>query len=305
MWAARDALLAQGVRYAGHSRHSGAAARAVAGLRSPYSRRRHPAADPAVGGPRRGIRGAPEQRADVQQRVPGRRAADAIRRIVDDLDPARVHVVVTLRPLARMLASRWQQNVQTGETIAFDAWLDDAVQPPGRRAEACQCGSVTATTGCSRAGPTSSGLERMTVVVVDDRDHAAGAARLRGPARAARRHAGAPARPRQPIPDPGRGRGAAGVQRRLQVAPLGRAAADARRPARRRGTHEARRPAPRRAADRDAPVGPRPRGRDRRARWSPTSRRRGSRSSATWSRLVEVPASGLTGDRLPDPAIPP
>ena len=50
--------------------------------------------------------------------------------IVDDLDPARIHVVMTLRPLARILRLAWQQNVQTGETVAYDAWLQELFNRP-------------------------------------------------------------------------------------------------------------------------------------------------------------------------------
>ena len=37
---------------------------------------------------------------------------EAIRRVVGELDPAKVQVVVTLRPLARIIPSQWQQCVQ-------------------------------------------------------------------------------------------------------------------------------------------------------------------------------------------------
>jgi hypothetical protein len=48
---------------------------------------------------------------------------DRIPIIVADLDPARVHVAVTLRPLARIIPSQWQQFVQGGSPTAFDDFL--------------------------------------------------------------------------------------------------------------------------------------------------------------------------------------
>jgi hypothetical protein len=51
------------------------------------------------------------------------RPAD-IETIVNDLGPGRVHIAVTLRPLARILASQWQQFVQSGTQTSFEEWLE-------------------------------------------------------------------------------------------------------------------------------------------------------------------------------------
>jgi hypothetical protein len=48
----------------------------------------------------------------------------AIRQAVHDLDPERIHVLVTLRPLARILASQWQQYVQSGMRTGYQNWLE-------------------------------------------------------------------------------------------------------------------------------------------------------------------------------------
>jgi hypothetical protein len=48
-------------------------------------------------------------------------AADVLRA----LDFAEVHVVCTVRDLARQIPSVWQENVKNRDTIAFDAFLDD------------------------------------------------------------------------------------------------------------------------------------------------------------------------------------
>jgi hypothetical protein len=48
----------------------------------------------------------------------------AVRQALHDLDSERVHVLVTLRPLARILASQWQQYVQSGMRTSYQNWLD-------------------------------------------------------------------------------------------------------------------------------------------------------------------------------------
>jgi hypothetical protein len=55
---------------------------------------------------------------------------EAIRLLVRDLDPSRLHVVVTLRPLASILASQWQQLVQGGMTTAWLDWLQAVFDRP-------------------------------------------------------------------------------------------------------------------------------------------------------------------------------
>lgn len=53
----------------------------------------------------------------------------AIARIARDLGP-RTHVVVTLRPLAHLLASQWQQYVQNGLRAGYSEWLDGMFRRP-------------------------------------------------------------------------------------------------------------------------------------------------------------------------------
>ena len=171
MWAGRDAMRRQGVRYAGRSRHSELAARAVARVRSPDA---SGGAPPPIGlweDLAREIRAAHEPRLIFSSEFLAHAQTDAIRRLVDDLDPARVHVAVTLRPLARMLASQWQQNVQAGGTASFDAWLDALFnRPDGGRATKLWHRHRHDRLIARWAKVV--GVDRVTVVVVDDRDHA-------------------------------------------------------------------------------------------------------------------------------------
>lgn len=59
----------------------------------------------------------------------------AIARLVKDLGRDRIHVVATLRPLASILPSQWQQFVKGGLTVSFDNWLREVIDPndPKRR----------------------------------------------------------------------------------------------------------------------------------------------------------------------------
>ena len=303
LWAARDALIAQGVRYAGHSRHSGAAARAVAGLRSAYSEDGSPPPIRLWEAIVEEIRAAPEQRAMFSSEFLAGARPPAIRRIVEDLDPARIHVVMTLRPLARMLASRWQQNVQTGETIAYDAWLQELFNRPDDAPDMPVWLRHRHDRVLTRWAEIV-GLERMTVVVVNDQDHAQVLRAFEGllgltPGTLALQDDLANRSLTLAEVEALRAFNVAFKSRQLgrglqmRVLRLGLA-----------GPMKVRRPAP------DEPRIETPQWALDRA--GELSREMVANIGASGvqvvgdlSRLVEVPVSGLTGDRLPDPAIPP
>jgi hypothetical protein len=127
---AGPALTEHGVRYAASRRHRVDAAQAVR------------SADPKPGD-RHGLRQwralVDEARASADARVVissewlSEATPAAIPRIVEDLGVDRVHVVVTLRPLASILPSQWQQYVQGGIHLAYDEWLDAVLLHPDRR----------------------------------------------------------------------------------------------------------------------------------------------------------------------------
>jgi hypothetical protein len=56
-------------------------------------------------------------------------------RMVADLGPERVHVVFTLRPVASLLSSSWQQYLKSGWTIRYGDWLEQMMSElaPGAR----------------------------------------------------------------------------------------------------------------------------------------------------------------------------
>jgi hypothetical protein len=55
---------------------------------------------------------------------------DVARRAVRELGGSRVHVVVTLRPLTRIMPSQWQQYVRNQATFSYGDWLDGMLRKP-------------------------------------------------------------------------------------------------------------------------------------------------------------------------------
>lgn len=125
---ARERLAAQGVVYVGADRQPLAAALAVTG-------------GPALlGGPRpdmacwnelvREIREAGDQRVVVSSEFFAEAGDAAARRVIEDMGGPRVHVVVTLRSLARIMPSQWQQYLQNGFRVPYLEWLDGILRQP-------------------------------------------------------------------------------------------------------------------------------------------------------------------------------
>jgi hypothetical protein len=165
---ARGSVEAQGVHYAGPNRHPRQAAQAAA-TRSQATR---------GGGSMRAWNGLVREirRSSGRVLISSEWFADAappdIGHIVDALDPSRVHVVVTLRPLALILASQWQQFVQAGVAIPYEPWLRTILEEPesgtGRRFWQRHRHDELIARWAAVVG-----ADRLTAVVTDDRDHGA------------------------------------------------------------------------------------------------------------------------------------
>ena len=169
LWAARASLLEQGVRHAGRSRNPSSAVRAVTEQASPYVE----GTPPSMRHWRdlvREIRGAKEPRLVVSSEFFAWASPEVIGRIVDELDPDRVRIAVTVRPLARIIPSHWQQNIQAGTVVGLDAWIESLFrEPPGRpnpRFWWLQRHDQLIARWADVVGP-----DRVTAVVVDDRAH--------------------------------------------------------------------------------------------------------------------------------------
>jgi hypothetical protein len=95
----------------------------------------------------------------------------AIRRIVEGLGGDRVQVVVTLRPLGKIVPSQWQQYVQNGLETPYLEWLrhifeDEPGTPPTADFWARHDHGRLV-----RRWSAIVGADRVTVIVVDDEDH--------------------------------------------------------------------------------------------------------------------------------------
>ncbi len=166
---ARPRLQEHGVHYAGPGTQPRAAAGAlVTGRR--------------IAGHRAGAEAWPALVEEVQRSVAARtvissetfaRADDAAAaRVVEAFGADRTHVVITMRPLADMLPSSWQQYVQTGSVERYGDWLHRMLDPVdtlhGPQPEFWRKTRIDALV--DRWGALV-GPERVTVVSLADRPH--------------------------------------------------------------------------------------------------------------------------------------
>lgn len=166
-FAARADAAAQGVLYASEGKHAMTAVLAALELPSPWS------ADKKSPPRWRWTRLLTQIRASTARRVLlsseffSDGSPEAARQVVDELDRQRVQIVVTLRPLARILPSQWQQLVQNQHTTPFDAWVRELLETPERNPVFWRRHrhDELIARWADIVGP-----ERMTVVALDDID---------------------------------------------------------------------------------------------------------------------------------------
>jgi hypothetical protein len=162
---ARERLAAQGVVYPGTGRQPLQAILAVTGqpalLGEPLPDMAHWAW--LV----REVTRARDKRAVVSSEFLAEADEAAARRVVRDLGGPQVHVVVTLRPLSRILPSQWQQYLQNGYRMQYPEWLEGIFSDP----------PDTPTPGFWRrhrhdelVARWMKAAQHLTVVVVDDDD---------------------------------------------------------------------------------------------------------------------------------------
>lgn len=93
-----------------------------------------------------------------------------IARIVEQLGGDRVHVLVTLRPLARIMPSQWQQYVQNGLRMGYEDWLRHMLRKAPYEQPNPSFWRRHRHDRLVGRWARAVGPERVTVVVVDDRD---------------------------------------------------------------------------------------------------------------------------------------
>lgn len=165
----REALEANGVHYAGDQEHSMFAIRLGTGRPWHVEREFLPGKNPwrlFVNE----VRDAGDARVVISSEAFADTPETDIARVVDQLGGDRVHVVVTLRPLGRIVPSVWQQYVKAGIIPSFDQWLDAQLNDPETRVTPSfrylHRHDDLVQRWLDVVGP-----DRMTVVAVDDADH--------------------------------------------------------------------------------------------------------------------------------------
>jgi hypothetical protein len=128
LFRARPQLLEHGVLHAGRKRHPMQAVRALRGLPPPVGFRAATAAD------WQGLVDQVVDARDLRVVVSSEHFADldveTAERAVRELGGPRVHVVVTLRPLRKVLPSMWQEWVKYQSTTSYDSLLDALLRKP-------------------------------------------------------------------------------------------------------------------------------------------------------------------------------
>lgn len=166
---ARRELAARGVHYAGPDRHSVIAVQAAVESRVEGGRRVNSGRWRALVAE---IARHPLERVVLSSEWFSDAEDVAIRRIVGDLDPARVHVAVTIRSLPRLLPSQWQQHVAAGSTVAYETWLESVFARPESTLAAAFWRRHRHDRLVERWAEVV-GTERVNVVVVDEVDRGA------------------------------------------------------------------------------------------------------------------------------------
>ena len=129
-WNNRKAVKKQGVHYASNGRHAMTAVLAGIEHISPWTVDKRP---PPMWKWERllnDIRSSNAKRVVLSSEFFADAKPENAARVIQQLDPKRVQVIVTLRPLSRILTSQWQQFVQNQNTFGFDEFLQKTLEDP-------------------------------------------------------------------------------------------------------------------------------------------------------------------------------
>lgn len=120
------------------------------------------------------VRATPTSRVCISTENLARARPEHIRRIVSDLGPDRVHVVVVARRLDRLLPSAWQQRVKgVAETLTYGEWLAEVLEDPRGTVAARSFWRHHQLSATLRDWLEELPRERVVVVVGDESDRAA------------------------------------------------------------------------------------------------------------------------------------
>jgi hypothetical protein len=128
LFRARPGLAEHGVLHAGITRHPISAVLALTGLKARVGKPppRMQQWDDLVAQ----VAAASDKRVVVSSEFFSGANDETARRAVRELGGPRVHVVVTLRPLVKIMPSQWQQYIRNRMTFSYEDWLDGMLNKP-------------------------------------------------------------------------------------------------------------------------------------------------------------------------------
>lgn len=116
------------------------------------------------------VRGAGDRTSVISSEFFADAPDDSVGRIVEQLGGDSVHVLVTLRPLAKIMPSQWQQYVQNGLRMGYEDWLHHMLRKAPYEQPNPSFWRRHRHDRLVERWARAAGPERITVVVVDDRD---------------------------------------------------------------------------------------------------------------------------------------
>lgn len=164
----RAALESNGVHYAGKGRQPMSAALAAASNKIVPG---HPA-DSLKAWPRllKEIDRSSADRVMVCSEFFANAEDETAKTIVQQLGADRTHVVITLRPLVRILPSQWQQYVQDYMRFSYDSWLDAMFNKAGQTKISPNFWRRHRHDALVERWAAAVGRDNLTVIVLDESD---------------------------------------------------------------------------------------------------------------------------------------
>lgn len=169
---AREELAGQGVHYVGRSRHAALPARWVTDNLLPGTDEQEAAHRWAKVVAE--LRGHPEGRTLFSSEYLCKAGTEHVQRIVGDVGAEDAQVVVTLRPLAAILPSQYQQYLQGRLTASYDDWLAAVLDQHDPTRLTPSFWHRHRHDALVRRWGEVVGMDRVVVVMMDDRDFAVG-----------------------------------------------------------------------------------------------------------------------------------
>ncbi len=166
----REALLDAGVRYPGELRSHHRAAMAVTERTWGWGKRGGRAPRAAywtdLSAETRRHRG----RAIISSEAFSLAKGAAVDRVIEDLGADRLHAIFTLRPFAKLLASSYQQYLKYGLAVPYAEWLEAVFADPPSCPPSPNFWKRNDHAKVIKGWSDRLGADRVTLVVVDDRD---------------------------------------------------------------------------------------------------------------------------------------